>query len=109
DGIIFLEGQWRSTEEYLEAAGDGARVLLPFYAKDVFFVASAGAGGRVSVRLTLDGRPVPAGALGKDAPDGIVPVGRSDLFAVLTLTEAGTHVLTLEAEAGFRLYTFTFG
>lgn len=108
DGIFFVEGRWLATEEYLEAAEDGARVLLSLYAREVFFVATSGS-GPVSVRLELDGKPVPSAALGADATDGVVRVRRSDLYRLLKLLEADTHVLTLEADEGFRLYTFTFG
>lgn len=108
DGIFFVEGKWRSTEEYLEAAEDGATVLLPFVARDVFFVAASST-GTVSVRLKLDGKAVPAAGLGSDAPGGVIRVSRSDLYRVLKLPEADTHVLMLEADKGFRLYTFTFG
>jgi thiol-disulfide isomerase/thioredoxin len=109
DGIFFVEGKWRSTEEYFEAAEDGARVLLPLFAEDAFFVAASGTGGPVSVQLMLNGKPVPAAARGDDASDGVVHVNRSDLYSLLRLPESNTVVLTLVAEKGFRLYTFTFG
>lgn len=109
DGIFFVEGKWKATEEYMESAEDGARLLLPFYARDVFFVAESGTESAVSVRLTLDGRKVPSSALGSDASNGVVHVRRSDLYRLLHLSDANTHVLALEADAGFRLYTFTFG
>jgi len=107
DGTFFLAGRWRATDEYLEAAEDGARLVLPFYARDVFMVAAAPAA--VHVSLLLDGKPVPAGVLGADAPGGVARVFRSDLYRLLHLDSAGEHVLTLAAGNGFRLYTFTFG
>ena len=109
DGIFFVEGKWRATEEYFEAAEDGARVLLPLFARDVFFVAASGTGGPVSVQLLLNGKPVPAAARADDASGGVVHVNRSDLYSLLRLPESNTVVLTLVAEKGFRLYTFTFG
>ena len=108
NGVFFLEGAWRAHAEYVEAVEDGARVRLPFYARDVFFVA-APASGSVEVRLRLDGRAVSASLLGADAAGGVVRIDRSDLFRLLTLDEADTHELTIEADEGFRLYTFTFG
>ncbi len=108
DGFFFVAGRWRATEEYLEAAEDGARLQLAFFARNVFFVAASGA-DTVSVRLRLDGKAVPSSALGADASGGVVEVRASDLYRALALSEAGTHVLTFEADAGFRLYTFTFG
>ena len=108
DGTIFLEGPWRASPEYLEAAADGARVLLPFRAQDVFIVASS-ADGPVDVKLLLDGVAVPANALGADAGGGVAHVSRPDLYRLLHLGAAGEHRLTLVAGKGFRLYTFTFG
>lgn len=107
-GAFFLEGPWRVEREFLEAAGDGARLTLRFRARDVFFVATP-ASGAVEVRALLDGIPVPAGSAGEDVDAGIVRVGRQDLFSVVALDVAETHTLTLEPAAGFRVYTFTFG
>lgn len=109
DGAFFLEGRWIARAEYLEAAEDGARLVLPFFARDVFFVASSSAAGPVNVRLMLDGGPVEETWLGPDAPGGVVRVTRSDLYRLVRGTEANTHELTLDVDEGFRLYTFTFG
>jgi hypothetical protein len=109
DGSFFLEGRWRASPEYLEAVEDGARLVLPFFARDVFFVAAPSGAGPVEVRLMVDGSPVPTEALGADAPGGVVRVARSDLYRLVRLGAAGTHDLMLEVDAGFRLYTFTFG
>ena len=106
-GSVFLAGKWRATDEYLEAAEDGARLDLRFVARDVFFVAAAPA--PAEVRLMLDGKPVTAADLGADATDGVVRVSRSDLYRLIALDRAAEHTLTLTAEKGFRLYTFTFG
>jgi thiol-disulfide isomerase/thioredoxin len=107
NGTFFLEGRWIASPEYIEAAADGAKLVLPFYARDVFMVAAAQGEARVSV--LLDGKTVPASTLGADAPGGVVRVSRSDLYRLLHLNEADVHVLTLVAGKGFRLYTFTFG
>ena len=106
-GKVFLAGRWRATREYLEAAEDGARLDLRFLARDVFFVAAGAA--PAEVRLSLDGRPVAPTNLGSDAPGGIVRVSRSDLFRLIALDDAAEHTLTLTAQKGFRIYTFTFG
>ena len=93
-GAWFLEGPWVAREEFVEAAGEGARVILPFSARDVFFVAS----GPARVRTGLDGAPLE-----------VVEVDRADLFTAVRLDRIEQHVLTLDASPGFRLYTFTFG
>jgi hypothetical protein len=106
-GKIFLAGRWLATEEYLEAAEDGATLDLRFLARDVFFVASAPS--PAEVRLTLDEKTVSAADLGADAGGGVVRVSRSDLYRLIALDRAGEHTLTLAAGKGFRIYTFTFG
>lgn len=106
-GKVFLAGKWRATAEYVEAAEDGARLDLRFFARDVFFVAAAPTAA--DVRLSLDGKAAGAAILGADAPDGVVRVSRSDLYRLIALDDAGVHTLTLTAQKGFRIYTFTFG
>jgi len=100
-GRFFLEGTWRITDEYVEAVGSDARVLLPFYARDVFVVA----GGPARAAVLLDDAP----ADGPGVVGGIAEVDRDDLFHVLRLDEPSERVLTLEVTEGFRLFTFTFG
>jgi thiol-disulfide isomerase/thioredoxin len=107
DGQFFLDGRWLASEEYIEAAEDGAKLVLPFVSRDVFFVAAASS--PVEVRLLLDGKPVPAAVRGSDAPGGLVRVSSSDLYRLMHLPAVDTHQLTLIANKGFRLFTFTFG
>jgi hypothetical protein len=97
DGEFFLEGAWRADDEYLEASADGAHVILPFVAKNVYMVA-APANSAVNVSVSLDGKPTTT-----------VRVGSDDLFTLAELPATTRHVLTITAPKGFRLYTFTFG
>lgn len=107
-GTFFLAGAWRAEREYLEAAEDGARLLLRFRARDVYLVA-APAGSGVTVRVLLDDAPVDAARAGASVTDGVLKVDRSDLFAVLRLPAPETGTIELVAQQGFRIYTFTFG
>jgi thiol-disulfide isomerase/thioredoxin len=108
NGVLFLEGKWFNAGEYVRADADGARIELPFFAQNVFVVA-APQGSKATATLLLDGKPVPASALGEDATGGTITVDRDDLFRALHLPEAGIHRLTLTVSKGFSLYTFTFG
>ena len=103
-GAFFLEGPWRAQGEYVEAGPGGGRVVVPFFARDVFVVAA----GEARVRVLVDGSPI-GRAAGEDVAEGIVSVTRDDLYVLIRLPRAEQHVLTLEAEGGFRLFTFTFG
>jgi thiol-disulfide isomerase/thioredoxin len=96
-GIVFLEGRWIAQDEYVEAAADGAKVILPFRARNAYMVASA-SGAPVRVSVEVDG--VRAADL---------TVGADDLYSLVSEKTEGDHVVTLVASKGFRLYTFTFG
>ena len=100
DGAFFLEGKWSASGEYVQAAEDGARIVLHFFARKVFFVA-APSGAPARAHLSVDGTTPATG--------GDLVVNRDDLFSALALPQASEHVLTITASKGFRLYTFTFG
>jgi thioredoxin family protein len=108
DGIVFLEGRWGSAPEYLEAAEDGAKLTVPYAARDVFVVASA-ASGPVTIRLLLGGKAVPDAIRASDAREGSVRVAFSDLYALIHAGAPRNGDLTLVAGKGLRIYTFTFG
>jgi len=108
NGSFFLAGKWFNGGEFMRAEQDGARVELPFFARNVFIVA-APAGAKATASVLLDGKPVPASLLGEDATGGTIVVSRDDLFRVLHLPTASVHRVTLTVSKGFSLYTFTFG
>ncbi|HEX9774232.1 MAG TPA: redoxin domain-containing protein [Actinomycetota bacterium] len=104
-GRFFLEGTWEAGEEFVRAVGGSTAVVLPFHARDVFFVGD----GDATVRVLLDGRPIPAGARGDDVTGELIAVDHADLYGAIRLARPETHVLRLEVEPGFRIYSFTFG
>jgi thiol-disulfide isomerase/thioredoxin len=104
DGAFYLSGTWTARSEHLDAGSD-ARLFLPFFARDVFVVASSASSS--AVRVLLDGTPV--SSPGADVAGGAVTVGASRLYALVHLKAAGRHVLELDAAPGFALYSFTFG
>lgn len=108
DGRFALAGPWKAGEEFIEAAGAGARLDLPFRARNVFIV-GASARGPLGVRVLLDGKPVPESARGAAIDGAGARVDRSDLYRLIEMDGVEEHVLTLIPEDGFRLYTFTFG
>ena len=107
-GSFFLAGKWFNGGEFMRAEQDGARIELPFFARNVFIVA-APAGAKATVSLLLDGKPVPTTFLGGDASGGTIVVNRDDLYRALHLGGPEIHRLTLTVSKGFELYTFTFG
>lgn len=107
-GSFFLAGEWKAADERL-VAGDGARLLLPFLARNVHLVAGVPEGTRGTIRVTLDGAPVRPGAAGEEVSGGSTTVDHEDLFDLVSLDGVEQHVLTLEVDAGISVYSFTFG
>jgi thiol-disulfide isomerase/thioredoxin len=104
-GTFFLAGRWRNRAENVQSESPNARVVLPFFAKNVFLVGA----GSARLRVLLDGKPIAARSAGADVSGGVMRVRGPRLYGVAALPRAGAHVLTLIGEPGFRLYTFTFG
>jgi cytochrome c biogenesis protein CcdA/thiol-disulfide isomerase/thioredoxin len=107
DDQFAYRGRWTVTAESARA-GTGASVEVRFKARRAFLV--LGSPGRTrSVRVLLDGRPIPARVAGADVHGGRARVGPHRLYRLVDLPEAGRHVLTLSFEPGIEGYAFTFG
>jgi cytochrome c biogenesis protein CcdA/thiol-disulfide isomerase/thioredoxin len=104
---LAYNGSWRISSESA-VAGRGARLRLDFTARRVFLVLGSLARRR-SVRVLLDGRPLPARLAGADVHRGVATVERQRLYRLVDLPHVERHVLTLEPEAGIAGYAFTFG
>jgi len=102
-----LGGPWIVSEES-STAGRGARLALDFGARRVFLVMSSRGRAR-SMRVLLDGKPLPERLAGADVRDGSVRVDRQRLYRLVELPAAERHRLTLVPEAGIAGYAFTFG
>ncbi|MBO4138805.1 redoxin domain-containing protein [Micromonospora tulbaghiae] len=109
-GTYALTGDWRVEDEYVEAGGPGAELVLPFTAGEVNLVADPGPEGPAGIRVLLDGKPA-ADARGADVgPDDRALVDRAAMIRLVDGATAGEHRLTLRAERpGLRAYVFTFG
>ena len=86
-------GRWRVNGEDI-VAGPGARLRLRFTARNVHLVL----GGRGSVRVLVDGRPVRT-----------VRVNGSRLYTLLDMRRQQNGLLELRFTPGVRGYAFTFG
>jgi cytochrome c biogenesis protein CcdA/thiol-disulfide isomerase/thioredoxin len=100
-------GRWTISAESARA-GAGARVAVRFKARRAFLV--LGSRGRArSLRVLLDGRPIPARLAGADVHGGRARVGPQRLYRLVDLPQAGQHLLTLSFDPGIEGYAFTFG
>jgi cytochrome c biogenesis protein CcdA/thiol-disulfide isomerase/thioredoxin len=104
---LAYRGRWRISGESATALR-GAAIDLSFEARRVFLVLGSPRGPR-SMRVLLDGRPIPDRLAGEDVYDGSVTVSGQRLYRLVELPDAERHVLTLEPEPGISGYAFTFG
>ena len=81
---------------------------MAFNARRVYLV-MGGAGAPRTVRVLLDGRPLEASQAGADVHLSDVSVSSNRLYALVNLPAVEHHTLTLEPQAGTRLFDFTFG
>jgi cytochrome c biogenesis protein CcdA/thiol-disulfide isomerase/thioredoxin len=103
---LALSGRWRITAE--AAIAEGGSLSLGFHARHVYLVM----GGRTppaTVRLLLDGRPLPPAQAGRDVHGAGVTVSSERLYELVSLSSVQRHTLTLAPPPGTRLFDFTFG
>ncbi len=100
-------GTWTLAAEGATAAGRSS-LDLGFRARRVFLVLGSPDHSR-TVRVLLDGRPIPRPLAGKDVEHGALTVSEQRLYELVDLPRVGRHRLTLEIEPGISGYAFTFG
>ena len=108
--IVYLQGAWQSNSEYLQTIEDQASLFLQFRAAAVHLVSSADTPVKIKVRI--DGHPISKDQAGKDVQfiNGVptVIVQEPRLYE-LVKGSYGDYELTLVAEKGLRINSFTFG
>ncbi|MGH2954955.1 MAG: cytochrome c biogenesis protein DipZ [Solirubrobacterales bacterium] len=100
-------GRWTIGEDGAEA-GPGASLRLRFRARRVFLVMGSPARS-ATVRVRLDGRPIPDRLAGEDVRDGGARIGFERLYRLVELVRVGRHYLELRFAAGVSGFAFTFG
>ena len=98
-------GRWNIGRE--AASSEGGSLSLNFKAQHVYLV--MGGGGVHHVRVLLDGKPIPPSEEGTDVHAGIVSPSSERLYTLVSLPSVQRHTLTLQPQAGTRVYDFTFG
>jgi thiol-disulfide isomerase/thioredoxin len=107
----YLYGAWYDAPDSI-IAYNGSKVYLIYKANKVNIVAS-GNGNTTNITIKLDGKNLNASELGAD--DVLVngtataTISGSRLYNIVDLPTYGAHLVEIDANQGFRLYTFTFG
>lgn len=102
---FYLEGQWQNLPDDMKLVSQSGKIVLPYYAKDVHIVAAS----KADLQILLDDKPITTGDAGADVQDGMVHVSENRLYNLVSSNAAGQHTLTIIAQPGFEIYTFTFG
>ncbi len=99
-------GRWRIDLHSATAAGGS--LALDFGARRVYLVLGSPGHSR-SMRVLLDGRPIPSRFAGTDVHHGAVEVSSQRLYNLVDLPKVGHHALRLIPEPGVTGYAFPFG
>ena len=110
ENIVYLQGVWHSNPEYLQTIEDQASLFLRFRAAAVHLVGSAET--PVKIKVSIDGHPISEDQAGKDVQfiNGVPTVIMQEpRLYELVKGPYGNYELTLVAEKGLRINSFTFG
>jgi thiol-disulfide isomerase/thioredoxin len=114
---FYLNGQWASTAEYVEASGDGRHsIVLRYEASGVNLVMAAPRGGACEVVILQDGKPLDRSQKAADtrfralheAEESYVSVQQARMYSLLKNAGFGKHELELLCPAGLAAFAFTF-
>ncbi|MBS1852601.1 MAG: redoxin domain-containing protein [Acidobacteria bacterium] len=117
ENCFYAAGEWASTVEYLEAAGEGEhRIALRYRAAGVNLVMAAPRGGSAEVVVRQDGKPLPASAATPETrfrspngePESFVVVQPARMYTLVKNLDFGEHTLELLLPAGVAGFAFTF-
>lgn len=103
-----LNGKWVVESEKIIAGEKNAALNLDFNARKVFLVLGTSTGKPIHVSLKLNGADVRDNA-GKDAPLGVVTVGRNTLYELIDQKQLQRGSLEIQSDMpGLEAYAFTF-
>ena len=104
-----LHGTWRATSQSITPAGAGTTITGRFQAAHAYLVMTSAGDTPRTVRVLLDGHPIPTADAGADVHGGLVTVRGQRLYALVSLPGDQDHTITLQVPRGVSAYDFTFG
>jgi thiol-disulfide isomerase/thioredoxin len=117
ENYFYVKGQWASTAEYIESAGEGEHILtLKYEAAGVNLVMAAPRGGSCEVVIRQDGKSLVRAQKTPDVrfrsvPDGeqsYITVQPPRMYQLVKNQDFGTHILELTCTPGLAAFAFTF-
>jgi thiol-disulfide isomerase/thioredoxin len=108
---FYLSGFWNIQSQFAENQNGPASIKFKYRGKEVFFVASSDASDGVTVKVLIDGKPVPTSMRGSNvSAEGTVLIKGEGLYKIIKDGVHGEHLLELQIEKpGLKAFTFTFG
>ncbi len=104
--LVYLNGVWKNTPDYMELVSDEGDVVLLYSAKAVNIVA----GKKSSLQVYVDGVIVGENNRGSDVILYRVDVNENRLYNLVFDRDYGAHLIQIKVSGkGFQIYTFTFG
>jgi thiol-disulfide isomerase/thioredoxin len=114
DGLLYLDGYWRRTDQAVISAGGNDSAALEYHAIQVVAVMKPQAGKSVRVVVTQDGKPVARADAGADLRyddhgNSYVQVDAPRAYDLVMNARFGTHLLRLQPQGyGLGLYDVAF-
>lgn len=107
--IIYLQGDWNQSAEYLEFKGEQGHLTFKYFAKEVNVVME----GSGSINIMLDNKPISANDAGAEVQvkyeKGLVFLHGADMYNVIKTKDYREGVLKIIPSKGLKVYALTFG
>jgi hypothetical protein len=89
----------------MKLVSNNGKIVLSYFAKSVHIVAA----NNSTLQISLDGKSIRPVDSGDDVQNATAHISVNRLYNIVSTSQAGPHTLTMTAEPGFQIYTFTFG
>ena len=107
--IIYVQGDWKQTSEYLEFMGDKGHIAFQYYAKEVNVVME----GKGLATIFLNDKPLMGMEAGKDVRvsqgKSLAHLEGADLYQLVHKPDYQQSVLKIIPFKGLKVYAYTFG
>jgi thiol-disulfide isomerase/thioredoxin len=117
ENCFYASGQWASTAEYFEAAGEGVHhLVLRYSAATVNLVMASPRGPACEVIIRQDGKPLPRNQAAADVQfqniagqeEGVALVPQPRMYFLVDNHQFAEHTLELICPSGLAAFAFTF-
>lgn len=106
-GEFYLVGQWSVDDGYIETAAPDARLLIPYYAKEVYLTAESEE--EMLIRVLQDAQPLPYALTDRANPAFGLVQEKEEIALIKDGRGAGQHTVEIFVQnAGLKIYEIRF-